>query len=101
MQFFGLACVVALIPPAHWGWRLTTEKRLDRIRNKLILWALGSTLAAGCASLLPIPASWPLPTGLGGVIGDAVLWARAGCSPAGRSARPPSAWRSPPPRSCR
>ena len=75
MQFFGLACVVALIPPAHWGWRLTTEKRLDRIRNKLILWVVGSALAAGCASLLPIPASWPLPTGLGGVIGDAVLWA--------------------------
>ena len=74
MQFFGLACVVALIPPAHWGWRLTTEKRLDRIRNKLVLWVIGSTLAAGCASLLPIPASWPLPTGLGGVAGDAVLW---------------------------
>ena len=67
MQFFSLACVAGLIPPAHWGWRLTTEKRLDRIRNKLILWVVGSALAAGCASMLPIPASWPLPTGLGGV----------------------------------
>ena len=75
MQFFGLACVVALIPPAHWGWRLTTEKRLDRVRNKLVLWVVGSALAAGCASMLPVPASWPLPTGLGGVVGDAVLWA--------------------------
>src|SRR5579872_6255156 len=42
MQFFGLACVVALIPPAHWGWRLMTDKRLDRIRNKLALWVLGA-----------------------------------------------------------
>jgi S-DNA-T family DNA segregation ATPase FtsK/SpoIIIE len=75
MQFFGLACVVALIPPAHWGWRLLTDKRLDRIRNKLILWVLGTALSAGCASLLPVPASWPLPTGLGGVVGDALLWA--------------------------
>ncbi|THD45952.1 MAG: DNA translocase FtsK, partial [Bradyrhizobium sp.] len=75
MQFFGLACVVALIPPAHWGWRLMTDKRLDRIRNKLALWVLGAALSAGCAALLPAPASWPLPTGLGGVIGDALLWA--------------------------
>jgi S-DNA-T family DNA segregation ATPase FtsK/SpoIIIE len=75
MQFLGLACVVALIPPAHWGWRLTTEKRLDRVRSKLVLWLVGSALAAGCASLLPVPASWPLPTGLGGVLGDAILWA--------------------------
>jgi len=33
MQFFGLACVVALVPPAHWGWRLMADKRLDRLRN--------------------------------------------------------------------
>jgi len=75
MQFFGLACVVALIAPAFWGWRLISRKRLERARNKLALWLAGSILAAGCASLLPAPASWPLPTGLGGVIGDAVLWA--------------------------
>ncbi len=74
MQFFGLACVVALIAPAFWGWRLLTQKRLDRVKGKLALWLAGSTLAAGCASLLPAPASWPLPTGLGGVVGDAVLW---------------------------
>jgi S-DNA-T family DNA segregation ATPase FtsK/SpoIIIE len=75
MQFFGLACVVALVAPAFWGWRLVTHKGLDRVRNKLGLWVVGSTLAAGCASLLPAPASWPLPTGLGGVVGDAALWA--------------------------
>ena len=62
MQFFGLACVVALIAPAFWGWRLISRKRLERARNKLALWLAGSILAAGCASLLPAPASWPLPT---------------------------------------
>ncbi len=75
MQFFGLACTVALIPPAFWGWRLVTRKRLDHVRNKLVLWLIGWIVAAACASMLPAPASWPLPTGLGGVIGDAVLWA--------------------------
>ena len=75
MQFFGVSCVAALIAPAFWGWRLVTHKNLDRVRGKLLLWLAGSILAAGCASLLPAPASWPLPSGLGGVIGDAVLWA--------------------------
>jgi S-DNA-T family DNA segregation ATPase FtsK/SpoIIIE len=74
MQFFGLACVVALIAPAFWGWRLIAQKRLNRVRSKLALWLAGSTMAAGCASLLPAPASWPLPSGLGGVVGDAVLY---------------------------
>jgi S-DNA-T family DNA segregation ATPase FtsK/SpoIIIE len=75
MQFFGVACVAALIAPAFWGWRLIAEKRVDRVRGKFALWLVGAIAAAGCASLLPAPASWPLPTGLGGVVGDAVLWA--------------------------
>jgi S-DNA-T family DNA segregation ATPase FtsK/SpoIIIE len=75
MQFFGLACVAALLAPAFWGWRLLGHKRLDRIRAKLGLWLAGTVLTAGCASLLPAPASWPLPSGLGGVVGDIVLWA--------------------------
>ena len=97
MQFFGLACVVALIPPAHWGWRLTTEKRLDRIRNKLILWV--ARLDAGGRLRVDAADSGELAAAdrarrrhrRRGAVGR-----RAGCSPAGRSARPPSAWRSPP-----
>jgi S-DNA-T family DNA segregation ATPase FtsK/SpoIIIE len=75
MQFIGVACVAALAPPAFWGWRLVTERRLARPGSRLALALLGATSASGFASLLPAPASWPLPTGLGGVIGDAVLWA--------------------------
>src|ERR1700722_1305465 len=75
MQFVGVACVVALTSPAFWGWRLLTEKRLAAPRSRLGLALLGTTSAAGFASLLPAPASWPLPSGLGGVVGDAVLWA--------------------------
>jgi S-DNA-T family DNA segregation ATPase FtsK/SpoIIIE len=74
MQFIGVACVAALAPPAFWGWKLLTERRLARPRSRLGLALLGTTSAAGFASLLPAPASWPLPTGLGGVVGDAVLW---------------------------
>ena len=73
MQMLGLACIAALPPPAFWGWRLVTDRRLERARLKAGLYLAGLAAAAALASLLPAPGSWPLPTGLGGVIGDALL----------------------------
>ena len=73
MQFIGLASAALLAPPAFWGWSLVTQRRLDRPRLKVGLYLIGVIAAAGLASLLPAPGSWPLPTGLGGVVGDAVL----------------------------
>jgi DNA segregation ATPase FtsK/SpoIIIE, S-DNA-T family len=73
MQFIGLASAALLTPPAFWGWRLLTRKRLERPRLKIGLYLGGVIAAAALASLLPTPGSWPLPTGLGGVVGDAVL----------------------------
>jgi S-DNA-T family DNA segregation ATPase FtsK/SpoIIIE len=73
MQLFGLASVALLLPVAVWGWRLLTHRRLDRLRLRLALWAGGALLAAGFIACLTRPHSWPLPTGLGGAIGDALL----------------------------
>src|SRR5271170_988766 len=73
MQFIGLASAALLTPPAFWGWRLLTKRRLERPRLKIGLYLSGVIAAAALASLLPTPGSWPLPTGLGGVVGDAVL----------------------------
>ena len=73
MQLLGLACIAALVPPAFWGWTLLTERRLEDPRLKGGLYLAGVTAAAALASLLPVPGSWPLPTGLGGVVGDALL----------------------------
>jgi len=39
----------------------------------VMLWPVGAVLAAASASCLPRSAHWPLPCGLGGVIGDAIL----------------------------
>src|ERR1700733_1398983 len=73
MQFIGLASAALLAPPAFWGWSLVTKRRLERPRLKIALYLTGVIAAAGLASLLPAPGSWPLPTGLGGGVCDAIL----------------------------
>ncbi|WP_020173645.1 DNA translocase FtsK [Methyloferula stellata] len=73
MQMFGLSAVAFLAPLTFWGWRLLTARRLERLKLRFILWVLGGLAAAGFASLLPVTTRWPLPTGLGGVVGDAML----------------------------
>ena len=73
----GIATIAFLFPVAAWGWRLVTHRPLDRERTRLVLWILGALAAAGFASCLPPSKAWPLPTGLGGVVGDALLRAPA------------------------
>src|SRR5258705_3441292 len=77
MQLLGIATIAFLFPVAAWGWRLITHRPLDRERARLVLWVLGALAAAGFASCLPPSRAWPLPTGLGGVVGDALLRAPA------------------------
>ncbi len=71
-QIFGLASLALVAPLGLWGWRLIAEHRLDRLRWRVLLWLVGAVCAAGVASLLPAPDRWPLPSGLGGMIGDAI-----------------------------
>ncbi|MDX7950432.1 DNA translocase FtsK 4TM domain-containing protein [Lichenihabitans sp. Uapishka_5] len=73
MQLFGIAIVAILTPVACWGWTLLTQRRLALLKTRLILLAVGAAAAASLASLLPITDRWPLPTGLGGVLGDGLL----------------------------
>ena len=73
MQMLGLSVIAFLTPVSFWGWRLIAARRLERLKARLVLWLGGGVLWAGLASLLPVTARWPLPTGLGGVVGDAIL----------------------------
>jgi DNA segregation ATPase FtsK/SpoIIIE, S-DNA-T family len=77
MQLFGIATIALLLPVAAWGWRLMTHRALTREKTRVALWIVGALIAAGFASCLPASKAWPLPTGLGGVIGDALLRAPA------------------------
>ncbi len=72
-QLFGLATIAIIVPIAAWGWRLFTHRQLDRMRWRVPAWAVGLVAAAAFASCLTRTAQWPLPTGIGGVFGDAVI----------------------------
>ncbi len=73
MQLLGLASTVLVLPIAVWGWKIASHREFDREWQRLLLWLGGTALASGFVSCLPKSPAWPLPTGLGGVIGDAVL----------------------------
>ncbi len=71
-QLLGLASILLLMPEALLGWRLLSHRPIGEKWRGLV-WIVATLLAAGFASTLPRIGSWPLPTGLGGVSGDAVL----------------------------
>src|ERR1700728_183167 len=73
MQLFGLGSLALLLPIGVWGYRLLGHRPLSREKLRVLLWIFGAVLSAAFASCLPRPAHWPLPCGLGGVIGDAML----------------------------
>ena len=75
MQLIGLGAVALIAPLALWGWQLMREGALPRLTLRIGLLVVGAGAATAVASALPATARWPLPTGLGGVCGDALLGA--------------------------
>jgi S-DNA-T family DNA segregation ATPase FtsK/SpoIIIE len=73
MQLLGLGSLALLLPIGVWGYRLLGHRPLSRERLRVLLWVFGAVLAAAFASCLPRGTHWPLPSGLGGVVGDAML----------------------------
>ena len=68
-QVVGLGMLAVLVPPALWGWSLLRLQVPAKMGLRLIAWVAASLLACGVFAFLPAPESWPLPTGLGGLIG--------------------------------
>jgi S-DNA-T family DNA segregation ATPase FtsK/SpoIIIE len=73
IQILGLGAIALLLPPAFWGLRLVRSGAVPRLQLRLALWVIAVGAAAATASALPPTTRWPLPTGLGGVTGDALL----------------------------
>ncbi|MGX5736775.1 DNA translocase FtsK 4TM domain-containing protein, partial [Bosea thiooxidans] len=74
MQLVGLGVIALLFPPLIWSLRLIRFHLFDRGALKLGLWVVGIAASAAVASALPATPRWPLPTGMGGVIGDGLLF---------------------------
>jgi S-DNA-T family DNA segregation ATPase FtsK/SpoIIIE len=73
MQLVGLGAITLLLPIAVWGWRLVTHRPLRHERWRMVAWIIAIVLTAAFAACLPRTPAWPLPSGLGGVVGDRVL----------------------------
>ena len=73
MQALGLACVVALLPVAAWAFGFISNRKLNRVPSRLGAWFGGSIVAAGSIACFPAPPTWPIPNGIGGVVGDILL----------------------------
>src|ERR1700721_2592344 len=77
MQILGLGAIMLILPVAVWGWRMLTHRSFDREALRIGCWILSTVIPACFASCWPHGGAWPLPTGLGGVVGDALVRAPA------------------------
>ncbi|HTN61236.1 MAG TPA: DNA translocase FtsK 4TM domain-containing protein, partial [Devosia sp.] len=68
-QTLGLAALVLVVSPALWGWALARRRTVTRMGLRAMAWFGSTILAAGVLSFIAMPATWPLPTGLGGLVG--------------------------------
>ncbi len=73
MQFFGLASVPALLPPAVWALLMMIRGHIGRMGRRSLAWLGAALLFSAIASCFAVPQSWPMPIGLGGVFGDMLL----------------------------
>ncbi|WP_208435395.1 FtsK/SpoIIIE family DNA translocase [Bartonella phoceensis] len=76
MQFFGLASLGVLLPLLFWSFLLLAQKDIHNLIFRLFLWVVSTVcFLISFALMTPIASFtyWPLPMGLGGVLGDKVL----------------------------
>jgi len=69
-QLLGLAASLLLVPPVIWAWRAVFAMPTRLGWKTLVSWVLATLAGALALANIAAPAAWPLPTGLGGVLGD-------------------------------
>ncbi|WP_420393601.1 DNA translocase FtsK [Acuticoccus sp.] len=76
MQLFGLAAPLLILPLPMWGLRLLTARPVGLTASRIGAGFAALFLAPGFVDAFPVTDAWPLPLGLGGVVGsvwDAVI----------------------------
>ncbi len=69
-QVFGIGILPLLVPLALWGWSFVRLRTPSKLGLRLLAWVASSLLACGVFAFFAVPESWPLPTGLGGLMGS-------------------------------
>ncbi|KFC64327.1 Cell division protein FtsK [Devosia sp. LC5] len=72
-QTLGLGALVLMVPPALWGWAMVRRRVPTHMGLRLIGWLGATILATGVFSFVAMPETWPLPTGLGGLLGTGFM----------------------------
>ncbi|WP_320201114.1 DNA translocase FtsK [Agrobacterium sp. rho-13.3] len=73
MQFLGLSSLIAMLPILAWAFGLISGRKFNRVPARLVAWISGAFIASASLGCFPAPLTWPLPNGIGGVIGDMIL----------------------------
>ncbi|NKN36901.1 DNA translocase FtsK [Agrobacterium sp. a22-2] len=73
MQFLGLSSVIALLPVLAWSLALISGRTINRIPARIATWLVGALVASAVIGCFPPPLTWPIPNGIGGVLGDMIL----------------------------
>ncbi|MEO1748360.1 MAG: DNA translocase FtsK 4TM domain-containing protein, partial [Pseudomonadota bacterium] len=72
-QFLGLSAFSVLLIASFGGYAMIRGIRWNHLPKRMGIAGLAVLLVAMFFGTVPAPSSWPLPTGLGGVIGDLLL----------------------------
>src|SRR5665213_3609777 len=72
-QLFGLAASLVLLAPVIWAWRAVFATPSRFSWKTAATWLAAAFSATLALATVRVPSSWPLPTGLGGVVGDLML----------------------------
>ena len=73
MQALGLASMWLIVPVLSFGVRLARGLHLPQAGWRVMACLGGVVATAGACAAMQNPASWPLPVGLGGFIGEALI----------------------------
>lgn len=74
MQFLGLAGVAIILPIFFWALLLSVQRNVNHIVRRLIFYIVAIASFSCLLSLLTPLASWPLTSGMGGVVGDKLAY---------------------------
>ena len=72
MQMLGLGSAAIPVPLAAWGFAIIRHDRYRLMTLRIAVWPLAALAMATVAACLPKLDSWPLASGMGGYLGDAM-----------------------------